>query len=64
MTTFDTLNDERRRFPAPAGDWQIGPAEHAALLAAGVVRESRAGALRELSTAMSWGPAPWAGLVF
>jgi len=35
MTTFDTLNDERRRFPAPAGDWQIGPAEHAALLAAG-----------------------------
>ncbi|GIG26203.1 acetate--CoA ligase [Cellulomonas denverensis] len=33
MSTFDTLNAEQRRFPAPAGDWQIGPAEHAALLA-------------------------------
>ncbi|MEV8632587.1 GNAT family N-acetyltransferase [Streptosporangium sp. NPDC051023] len=32
--------------------------------AAGLVRESRAGAVRELSTAMSWAPAPWAGLVF
>ncbi|WP_433242274.1 GNAT family N-acetyltransferase [Streptosporangium sp. CA-135522] len=35
-----------------------------ALQAAGLVRESRAGAVRELSTAMSWEPAPWAGLVF
>ena len=35
MTTFDTLNGEQRRFPAPGGDWQIGPEEHAALLAAG-----------------------------
>ncbi|MFF5244740.1 GNAT family N-acetyltransferase [Streptosporangium sp. NPDC000095] len=42
----------------------LGGRPLAALLAAGVVRESRAGALRELSTAMSWGPAPWAGLVF
>ncbi|WP_440098131.1 GNAT family N-acetyltransferase [Streptosporangium sp. H16] len=42
----------------------LGGQPLAALLAAGVVRESRAGALRELSTAMSWGPAPWGGLVF
>jgi len=42
----------------------LGGRPLAALLAAGVVRESRAGALRELSTAMSWTPAPWAGLVF
>ncbi|MBB4936422.1 putative acetyltransferase [Streptosporangium album] len=34
------------------------------LQAAGVVRESRAGAVRELSVAMAWEPAPWAGLVF
>ncbi|GGS97082.1 UPF0256 protein [Planobispora rosea] len=35
-----------------------------ALQAAGLVRETRAGAVRELSTAMSWEPAPWAGLTF
>jgi predicted acetyltransferase len=35
-----------------------GPAD------AGVVREARPGALRSLSTAMSWDPKPWAGLVF
>ncbi|GAA3425632.1 GNAT family N-acetyltransferase [Streptosporangium sandarakinum] len=34
------------------------------LRSAGLVRESRAGAVRELSLAMSWEPAPWAGLVF
>ncbi|MFC4062548.1 GNAT family N-acetyltransferase [Planomonospora corallina] len=34
------------------------------LQAAGVVRELRAGAVRELSTALSWEPAPCAGLVF
>ncbi|GAA0977094.1 GNAT family N-acetyltransferase [Acrocarpospora macrocephala] len=32
--------------------------------AAGLVTEHRPGALRELSTAMSWDPKPWAGLVF
>lgn len=31
---------------------------------AGVVRESRPGALKALSVAMSWEPRPWAGLVF
>ncbi|GAA4558070.1 GNAT family N-acetyltransferase [Planotetraspora kaengkrachanensis] len=35
-----------------------------ALAEAGIVREHREGALRELSTAMSWDPKPWAGLVF
>lgn len=34
------------------------------LSAAGVVRESREGAARELSAAMRWDPAPWAGLLF
>ncbi|MFC0865286.1 GNAT family N-acetyltransferase [Sphaerimonospora cavernae] len=34
------------------------------LAAAGLVREHREGALRELSTAMSWEPEPWGGLVF
>ncbi|MER6177212.1 GNAT family N-acetyltransferase [Streptosporangium sp. NPDC001681] len=42
----------------------LGGRPLAALLAAGVVRESRAGALRELSTAMSWDPAPWGGTIF
>ncbi|MFI6512071.1 GNAT family N-acetyltransferase [Streptosporangium sp. NPDC050855] len=35
-----------------------------ALRAAGLARESRPGALRELSVAMSWEPAPWSGLIF
>ncbi|GAA2914423.1 GNAT family N-acetyltransferase [Streptosporangium fragile] len=34
------------------------------LSAAGVVRESREGAVRELSTAMSWEPAPWGSRIF
>lgn len=34
------------------------------LAAAGVAREHREGALRQLSTAMSWEPKPWGGLVF
>ncbi|MFF3440061.1 GNAT family N-acetyltransferase [Streptosporangium sp. NPDC002721] len=49
---------------AVLGAAYLGGRPLAALLAAGVVRETRAGALRELSTAMSWDPAPWAGLVF
>jgi predicted acetyltransferase len=32
--------------------------------AAGIVRESRAGSLRALSTAMGWETKPWSGLVF
>ncbi|MBO3750994.1 GNAT family N-acetyltransferase [Streptosporangiaceae bacterium NEAU-GS5] len=31
---------------------------------AGIVREHREGALRELSAAMEWDPKPWCGLVF
>lgn len=46
------------------GSAYLGGRPLAALRAAGVVGESRAGALRELSTAMSWDPAPWGGLVF
>ncbi|MDP9850150.1 GNAT family N-acetyltransferase [Streptosporangium lutulentum] len=42
----------------------LGGRPLAALRAAGTVRESRAGAVRELSTAMSWEPAPWGGLMF
>ncbi|OUC97215.1 GNAT family N-acetyltransferase [Streptosporangium minutum] len=42
----------------------LGGRPLAALQAAGVVHESRAGAVRELSVAMSWEPAPWAGLIF
>lgn len=42
----------------------LGGRPLAALQAAGVVRESRTGAVRELSVAMSWEPAPWAGLIF
>ncbi len=34
------------------------------LAAAGLVREHREGALHELSTAMSWEPRPWGGLIF
>ncbi|GAT70960.1 GNAT family N-acetyltransferase [Planomonospora sp. ID91781] len=42
----------------------LGGRSLTALQAAGVVREARAGAVRELSAALSWEPAPWAGLVF
>ncbi|MGV9778143.1 GNAT family N-acetyltransferase [Streptosporangium sp. NPDC003464] len=42
----------------------LGGRPLAALQAAGVVHEFRAGAVRELSVAMSWDPAPWAGLIF
>lgn len=42
----------------------LGGRALAAPLAAGLVREAREGAVRELSTAMSWDPAPWAGMVF
>ncbi len=42
----------------------LGGRPLAAPQAAGLVREWRAGAVRELSTAMSWDPAPWTGLVF
>lgn len=35
-----------------------------AFAGAGLVREHREGALRELSAAMSWDPKPWGGLVF
>lgn len=53
------------RLPVTAlGAAYLGGRPLTALLAAGVVHETRAGAVRELSTAMSWEPAPWAGLVF
>ncbi|MEV6865575.1 GNAT family N-acetyltransferase [Streptosporangium subroseum] len=42
----------------------LGGRPLAAPQAAGVLRESRPGAVRELSTAMSWEPAPWGGLMF
>ncbi|MBG0832801.1 GNAT family N-acetyltransferase [Planomonospora sp. ID67723] len=42
----------------------LGGRPLAALQAAGVVREARAGAVRELSAAMAWDPAPCAGLIF
>lgn len=42
----------------------LGGRPLAATQSAGLVRETREGAVRQLSTAMSWDPAPWAGLVF
>ncbi|AWS45823.1 GNAT family N-acetyltransferase [Streptosporangium sp. 'caverna'] len=42
----------------------LGGRPLAAPQAAGALRESRPGAVRELSTAMSWDPAPWGGLMF
>nr|BFE82208.1 hypothetical protein GCM10020093_048090 [Planobispora longispora] len=42
----------------------LGGQRLTSLQEAGLVREARAGAVRELSTAMSWEPAPWAGLIF
>jgi acetyl-CoA synthetase len=32
-STIDALQTETRAFPAPAGDWNVGPEEHARLLA-------------------------------
>ncbi|MEU1875688.1 GNAT family N-acetyltransferase [Streptosporangium sp. NPDC020072] len=42
----------------------LGGRPLAAVQAAGVVRELREGAVRQLSAAMSWDPAPWCGLIF
>lgn len=42
----------------------LGGRSLAGAAGAGLVREARAGALRELATALSWDPKPWGGLVF
>lgn len=42
----------------------LGGRPLAATAGAGLVREHRPGALRELSAAMSWDPKPWGGWVF
>lgn len=42
----------------------LGGTSLAALAGAGLVTELRPGAVRQLSTAMSWEPAPWCPLVF
>jgi hypothetical protein len=42
----------------------LGGTRLAALAAAGLVSESRPGAVGRLSTAMGWDPAPWCPRVF
>lgn len=62
-----TLAAEGTRFPAPAGDWQIGPAEHARLLADGAADPVAfwAAAAARLDwatpwhTAHTWQPPAW-----
>ncbi|MEV5408508.1 GNAT family N-acetyltransferase [Thermopolyspora sp. NPDC052614] len=46
------------------GSGYLGGRPLTPLARAGAVRELRQGALKELSTAMSWEPRPWAGLIF
>jgi predicted acetyltransferase len=71
--TADTSGASFERSPAPAdltlpvsalGAAYLGGRPLVALADAGVIRESRPGAVSSLSTAMSWEPRPWAGLVF
>ncbi|GII55606.1 UPF0256 protein [Planotetraspora thailandica] len=69
--TTDKASCERTDDPADLtlpvevlGAAYLGGRPLTALAGAGIVREHREGALRELSTAMSWDPRPWAGLVF
>jgi hypothetical protein len=42
----------------------LGGTRLGALAEAGLVTELRPGAVRQLSTAMSWDPAPWCPTVF
>jgi hypothetical protein len=42
----------------------LGGTPLATLAGAGLVSELRPGAVRQLSTAMSWEPAPWCPMVF
>jgi hypothetical protein len=42
----------------------LGGTALGALASAGLVTELRPGAVRELSAAMSWDPAPWCLMVF
>ncbi|MGW5687887.1 GNAT family N-acetyltransferase [Nonomuraea sp. NPDC003754] len=49
---------------AALGGAYLGAGSLAAQHAAGLLTEHSAGAVRALATALSWSPAPWAGLVF
>ncbi|MBV9206404.1 MAG: GNAT family N-acetyltransferase [Actinobacteria bacterium] len=49
---------------AELGAAYLGGTKLAALAEAGLVTERRPGAVRQLSAAMSWDPAPWCPLVF
>jgi predicted acetyltransferase len=49
---------------AELGGAYLGGTRLAALAGAGLVTEHRPGAVRELSAAMSWDPAPWCPLIF
>lgn len=49
---------------AALGGAYLGAGSLTAQLAAGLVTERSAGAVRRLETAMSWSPKPWAGNVF
>jgi len=42
----------------------LGGTRLGALAAAGLVAELRPGAVRQLSAAMSWDPAPWCPMIF
>jgi len=42
----------------------LGGTRLGALAAAGLVAELRPGAIRQLSAAMSWDPAPWCPMIF
>jgi predicted acetyltransferase len=49
---------------AELGAAYLGGTRLGALAAAGRVRQLRSGALRQLSAAMSWDPAPWCPVIF
>jgi predicted acetyltransferase len=57
--TADVMLDIRELGAAYLGGTRLGT-----LAAAGLVSEVRPGALRELSTDMSWDPAPWCPGIF
>jgi len=61
----DTVIDVRDNLvPSNAGRWRLTTAEPAAADRNGLEAEQRAGAVRKLSAAMSWDPAPWCPISF
>ena len=56
--------DKAAQLARALGAAYLGGTRLATLAAAGLVTESRPGAVRELTAAMAWDPAPWCPIIF